>query len=115
MEPELVEDGLRGADLTLATVDDDEVGHRPAALLLDPLLACPRRPEPAAEDLLVAREVVRPGHRPDPEPAVLAGARLAVFEDDHAADRFAPLRVADVVALDAKGRSARGQNPSQVL
>ena len=39
VEAELVEDRLGGAHLALAAVDDDEVGHRPAARLLDPLLA----------------------------------------------------------------------------
>ena len=67
------------------------------------------RPEPAAEHLLVAGEVVRSLDRPDPEPAVLAGARLAVLEHDHAADRFAALEVADVVALDAQRRPGRAR------
>ena len=59
VQPELVEDRLGRADLALAAVDDDEVRHRPAALLLAALLARPGHPEPAAQDLLVAGEVVR--------------------------------------------------------
>ena len=39
VQPELVEDLLGGAHLALAAVDDHEVRHRPAALLLAPLLA----------------------------------------------------------------------------
>ena len=72
-------------------------------------------PEPAAQDLLVAGEVVRAADRLDPEPPVLAGARLAVLEDDHAADRFAALEVADVVALDAQRRPGQAERLGQLL
>ena len=79
------------------------------------LLAGPREPEPATQDLLVAGEVVRALDGLDLEPAVLAGARLAVLEDDHAADRFAALEVADVVALDAERRAGQAERLGQLL
>ena len=43
------------------------------------------------------------------------GARLAVLEDDHAADRFAALEVADVVALDAQRRPGQPERLGQLL
>ena len=59
VEAQLVEHLLGGVHLAPAAVDDHEVGHRPATLLLDPLLARLRPVEPAPQHLLVAREVVR--------------------------------------------------------
>ena len=115
VQAELVEDLLGGTDLALAAVDDDEVRHRPATLLLAPLVAVLGQAEPAAEDLLVAREVVRALDGLDLEPAVLAGPRLAVLEHDHAADRLAALEVADVVALDAQRRAGQAQGGGQFL
>ena len=56
-----------------------------------------------------------PLDRLDPEPAVLAGARLAILEDDHAADRFAALEVADVVALDAQRRPGSPSAAGELL
>src|SRR4029077_13738540 len=49
------------------------------------------------------------------EPPVLAGAGLAVLEDDHAADRLAPLEVADVVALDARWGSRQSERIGELL
>ena len=59
VEAQLVEHLLGGVHLARAAVDDHEVGHRPATLLLDPLLARLRPVEAAPQHLLVAREVVR--------------------------------------------------------
>ena len=87
VEPELVEHRARGADLALAAVDDDEVGQAPAELLGAALVGTERAPEASPQDLLVAREVVLAGDAADAEAAVLAAARPAVLEDDHAADR----------------------------
>ena len=75
-----------------------------------------RRPaEPAPQHLLVAREVVRPFDRPDPEPAVLAGPRPALLEHDHAAHRLRALEVRDVVALDAHRRPGEPERGRQLL
>ena len=63
----------------------------------------------------MAGEVVRAADGPDLEPPVLAGARLAVLEDDHAADRFAALEVADVVALDAQRRAGQAERLGELL
>ena len=89
VQPELVEHLLGGAHLAPAAVDDHEVGHRPAQLLLVALLARLRAAEAAPQHLLVAREVVRALDGPDPEPPVLAGPRPALLEHHHAADRVA--------------------------
>ncbi len=114
VQPELVEDLPGGADLARAAVDDDEVGQRASAAPRPPSSPVRARPEAAPEDLLVAGEVVRALDRPDPEAPVLAGARPAVLEDDHAADRVAALDGADVVALDAQSaaRQARAPRPA---
>ncbi len=63
----------------------------------------------------MAGEVVRAGDGLDLEPPVLAGARLAVLEDDHAADRLAALEVADVVALDPRRRTGQPERLGQLL
>ncbi len=63
----------------------------------------------------MAREVVGPLDGLDAEPPVLAAARLALLEDDHAADRFAALEVADVVALDAGRRAGQAERVGQLL
>ena len=63
----------------------------------------------------MAGEVVRAADRLDLEPPVLAGARLAVLEDDHAADRLAALEVADVVALDAGRRAGQAERLGELL
>ena len=65
VQAQLVEHHAGGADLALAAVDDDEVGHAPAQLLGAPLLRIERAPEAPPQYLLVAGEVVRrPGARP---------------------------------------------------
>ena len=114
VQPQLVEDRLRRADLTLAAVDDDQVRHRPAELLRTALVPRPRPPEPAAQHLLVAGEVVR-ARTVRSEPAVLAGPWLALLEDDHAADRVRALDVRDVVALDAQRRAGQAERRGQLL
>ena len=63
----------------------------------------------------MAGEVVRACDGLDPEPPVLAGARLAVLEDHHAADRLAALEVADVVALDPERSGRQAQRFGQLL
>ncbi len=63
----------------------------------------------------MAGEVVGALDGLDPEPAVLARARLAVLEDDHAADRLAALEVADVVALDAQRRPGQSERLGELL
>ena len=115
VQAQFVEDLLGRAHLALAAVDDDQVRHRPATLLVRPLLPVLGEAEPAAQHFLVAGEVVRALDRPDLEPAVLAGARLAVLEDDHAADRLAALEVADVVALDAEWRAGQPERGRQLF
>ena len=64
----------------------------------------------------MAGEVVGP-LRPsaDPEAAVLAAARPAVLEDDHAADGVRALDGADVVALDAQRRRGKAERVGQLL
>ena len=63
----------------------------------------------------MAGEVVRALDALDPEAPVLAAARLAVLEDDHAADRLGALEVRDVVALDAHRRSGQAEGLGQLL
>ncbi len=63
----------------------------------------------------MAGEVVRPFDRPDAEATVLPGARPAVLEDDHAADRARALDGADVVALDAGGHRVQLEGIGQLL
>src|SRR6185503_2686275 len=106
---------LGRADLALPAIDDHEVGHGPAALLLAAFVARSRDPESPAQDLLVAGEVVGALHGLYSEPAVLAAARLAVLEHEHAADRFAALEVGDVVALDAERQPGETQRLGQLF
>ena len=115
MQAELVEDGLRGRDLALAAVDDDEIRQLPAELLGAALVAGLGPPEPARQDLLVAGEVVRALDGPDPEAAVLPRPWPALLEDDHAADRLGTLERADVVALDAHRRPGQVEGGGQLL
>ena len=79
----------------------------------------PPRPPCAAEapsqHLPVAGEVVAALDGPDPEAAVLAGARPALLEHDHAADRLRALEVADVVALDAHRRRRQAERAGELL
>src|SRR4051794_40087432 len=62
-EPDRLEGGTRGAQLSLAAVDDHEIGKR--TLLRDPAR------EVAADDLVHRREVVDPGDALDLELPVL--------------------------------------------
>ena len=51
----------------------------------------------------------------DPEAAVLAAARPALLEDDHAADRVRALDRRDVVALDAQRRRAQPKRAGKLV
>ena len=115
MQAQLGEHFCRGADLALAAIDDHEVGHLPAQLLLAPLFPSSRPSEAAPQDLLVRGEVVRTRDGLDPEPSVLPRPRLALLEHDHAADRLGTLDVADVVALDAHRHGRQVQGRRQLL
>jgi hypothetical protein len=115
VEAQLAQDGEIGRQLALAAVDEDQVGQGPAELLRAPLLAGLRPLEPAPQHLGVAGEVVLAGDALDPEAPVGAAARLAVLEDDHAADRLAALDRRDVVALDAQGRARKPEGRRQLL
>ena len=115
VEAELVEHRAGGADLALAAVDDDEVGQAPAELLGAALVRAQGSPEATPQDLLVAREVVLAVDAAHPEAAVLARARPAVLEHDHAADRRRPLDGADVEALDARGGRGQPESLGQVV
>ena len=64
VQAQLVEHLARRADLALAAVDDDQVGHAPAQLLGATLLGIERTPEAASQHLLVAGEVVLAPARP---------------------------------------------------
>ena len=86
--------------------------RRSSSLPSSPILV---EPEPAAQDLLVAREVVRALDALDPEAPVLAAPRPALLEHDHAADRLGALEVRDVVALDAHRRSGQAEGLGQLL
>ena len=61
-------------------------------------------PEPPGDHLVHGGHVVLPLDPLDHEPAVLALARQAVLEDDHARHDLGALEVGDVVALDAQRR-----------
>ena len=63
----------------------------------------------------MAGEVVRSLDALDPEAPVLAAARLAFLEHDHAPDRLGALEVRDVVALDAHRRSGQGEGFGELL
>src|SRR4029078_2589052 len=115
VQPQLVESLLGRGALALATVDDHEVRHRPAELLGIALLPVPCPPEPAPQDLLVRREVVRPDHRPDLEPAVLPRPRPALLEDALAPAGVRALDVRDVVALDPVRRSRKVERRRELL
>src|SRR4029453_18960817 len=83
--------------------------------LFPTLLAGPHDAEPAAEDLLVAPEVVGAPGGLDPEPAVFTAPRLAFLEHDHARHGLGALEVADVVALDAERRPGQPEGIGQLL
>src|SRR6266566_10115274 len=80
------------AQLAAPSVDEDEVWparERAIAYHIGFLPALGRFEalEPAAQDLLQHREVVRTGDELDPEVTVVVVARPALFEHDHRADR----------------------------
>src|SRR6266849_9695092 len=100
-----LEDLERGAQLSFAAIDKDEVGAAREGAITDHvgLLATLRRLEPLqapAQHLLQHGEVVRAGNELDLEMAVVVVPRAPVLEDDHRADRRVSLDVGDVVALD---------------
>ena len=105
-----------GGELPLAAIDDEQVGQRAPGLRLRVVVAvgrllaiafggCGRPAEAALEHLGEHRIVVCPLNGADLEATVLLGARLAVEEDDHAADGVGALDVRDVVAFDAARRA----------
>jgi len=97
-EPQRLQRLVRGGELPLAAVDDDEVGER--LPLLQPAA------EVAPDDLAHRLEVVgalRLVHRLDLHRAVLAPARPPVLEPDDAPDTVLPLR-GGVVEADERAR-----------
>ena len=105
--PEALEHLQAGRELSLAPVDDHEVGQRREGLVprrvvrREVLLALPGA-DPALEHLPHRREVVRFAllERADVEAAVVALLLRAPLEDDHRGHGVGAHQVGDVVALD---------------
>src|ERR1700674_2454101 len=86
-----LQDLERGAQLSLAAIDEDQVWPAGERAVADDvgLLATLRRLqslEPAPQDLLQHREVVGSRHELDLEVAVVIVARTAILEHDHRPD-----------------------------
>src|SRR6266700_3288739 len=100
----------RGAQLSLAAVDQDQVWPARERAVADDLsvlapLCRLQALEPAPEALLQHREVIGTGRELDPEMAVVVAPWAAVLENDHCADGRVALDVGDVVALDSLRRA----------
>src|SRR5688500_10253552 len=89
-QPERVERRPRRRQLSLAAIDDNEIGK--VLLLLKPPL------EIARDDFAHRSEVVSPLHCLHAELAILGAARPAVIEPDHGSDGIRALRCGDVEA-----------------
>ena len=111
----VLERALRGRDLRLAAVDEQQV--RPvrepgAALLRRCRLLVVEVRDPAAQHLVDRVGVV--GGRRDVEAPVLVLARQPVLEDDHRRDDVRAGQVRDVEALDAQRRLVEAERLLQV-
>ena len=107
VEPEVLEDLRRDAQLSAAAVHHDErrrIREPPPLALGRRVLLLQQPREPTGEHLLHAGEIVLSGDALDLEPAVVGALGQAVLEDHHRSDRVGGPEVGDVVALDPEGR-----------
>ncbi len=101
LDSERTKDLVGARQLTLAAVDDNQVGQ--FGLLLDQPRIAP------VDDLAHGGEVIGSDDGLDIEMTVLPARRLAVAEYHAGGDRMGPLQVGVVEALDVAGRSVEMQ------
>src|SRR5579872_127587 len=113
------QDLARGGELAAPAVEHDQVRkrrplHGYRLVTVEPLLFLPRLREPALQHLTHHRDVVGPVRVLHPEPAIVALLRPTPFRDDERGDRFAALKVADIVAFDPHRRRVETEQAGQL-
>ena len=114
-KPRLPDDGQYGADLSLAAVEQDQIGQSAEAAALAVLLRLFVFLDSAGQHLGHRAVVVLTGKGSDLELAVRGFQRAGVLKHHHARNVVLTRKVADIVALDVRGYLLKPQKRPQLL